>query len=581
MRLSILECGAVGDGVTLCTDAINETITKVNEAGGGYAIIPPGKYLSGTIYLKSNVYLEFEPGAVLLAVLDREAFKTSLIYGSELENVGIIGHGLIDEQRTGSTSPKEHGSHDTVVIRKSENVVIKDITLIHVGGFTIYSCNNTNVTIDNVTIDSWGCCNGDGIDFMGSKNVTISNCKVKAGDDAIGLKSGSSDEPCENFTITNCVLSSQWAGIRIGPESCGDMLNITVSNCVMNDCSDGLKLQLCADRRFEDFTFSNINMNNVLRPMFITSNSYPMGHCESVRPKPGPFKRILIENVIAHMNTRPEPNWFENMIVIQALPESPIEDLMISNMHVIGVGGGKADTGEGVEIPELLSMSSYPDLLYPPYPSSCMYVKNVNRLRLSNCVFETKTPDERPAIVAEAVDGMVMSGVESFVDGGLLRHYKVNGLRMYNCDGEITTLSPEMAKRWDDFRAISLKEEEKMIENAKMVDSMAGKTVALSTTADCSPDTPDRAEFVYDHKGGNAYIDFYAEGTISVTVNGKDAYLWERYAACEDYCEVVNVCADISDYVTVGENKILIQLKNGTFGEGRRSKVTIYTDAEK
>ena len=581
MRLSILECGAVGDGVTLCTDAINETITKVNEAGGGYAIIPPGKYLSGTIYLKSNVYLEFEPGAVLLAVLDREAFKTSLIYGSELENVGIIGHGLIDEQRTGSTSPKEHGSHDTVVIRKSENVVIKDITLIHVGGFTIYSCNNTNVTIDNVTIDSWGCCNGDGIDFMGSKNVTISNCKVKAGDDAIGLKSGSPDEPCENFTITNCVLSSQWAGIRIGPESSGDMLNITVSNCVMNDCSDGLKLQLCTDRRFEDFTFSNINMNNVLRPMFITSNSYPMCHRTSVRPKPGPFKRVLIENVIAHMNTRPEEGWFENMMVIQALPESPIEDLMISNMHVIGVGGGKADTGEGVEIPELLSMSNYPDMLYPPYPSSCMYIKNVNRLRLTNCVFETAKPDERPAIVAEAVDGMVMSGVESFVDGGLLRHYKVNGLRMYNCDGEITTLSPEMAKRWDDFRAISLKEEEKMIENAKMVDSMAGKTVALSTTADCSPDTPDRAEFVYDHKGGNAYIDFYAEGTISVTVNGKDAYLWERYAACEDYCEVVNVCADISDYVTVGENKILIQLKNGTFGEGRRSKVTIYTDAEK
>ena len=578
MRMYITECGAVGDGVTLCTDAINETITKVNEAGGGYAIIPPGKYLSGTIYLKSNVYLEFEPGAVLLAVLDREAFNTSLIYGSELVNTGIIGHGLIDEQRTGSTSPKEHGSHDTVVIRKSENVVIKDITLIHVGGFTIYSCNNTNVTIDNVTIDSWGCCNGDGIDFMGSKNVTISNCKVKAGDDAIGLKSGSSDEPCENFTITNCVLSSQWAGIRIGPESCGDMLNITVSNCVMNDCSDGLKLQLCADRRFEDFTFSNINMNNVLRPMFITSNSYPMGHCESVRPKPGPFKRILIENVIAHMNTRPEPNWFENMIVIQALPESPIEDLMISNMHVIGVGGGKADTGEGVEIPELLSMSSYPDLLYPPYPSSCMYVKNVNRLRLSNCVFETKTPDERPAIVAEAVDGMVMSGVESFVDGGLLRHYKVNGLRMYNCDGEITTLSPEMAKRWDDFRDMSLREEEMLIENTKIIDSIRNKTVVLSTTTDLANDARDRLEIDYDHKGGGAYLSFYAEGTITVSVNGKEAYFWRRGTECEDYREVVNVGVDISNYVNVGENKIVIELKDGEFGQRRRTAVKIYTD---
>lgn len=580
MRLSILECGAVGDGVTLCTDAINETITKVNEAGGGYAVVPPGKYLSGTIFLKSNVYLELEPGAVLLAVLDREAFKTSFIYGSELVNTGIIGHGLIDEQRTGTYSPKEHGSHDTVVIRKSENVTIKDVTLIHVGGFTIYSCNNTNVTIDNVTIDSWDCCNGDGIDFMGSKNVVVSNCKVRAGDDAIGLKSGSPDEACENFTITNCVLSSKWAGIRIGPESSGDMLNITVSNCVMNDCSDGLKLQLCTDRRFEDFTFSNINMNNVLRPMFITSNSYPMCHRSSTRPKPGPFKRVLIENVIAHMNTRPEPGWFENMIVIQALPESPIEDITISNMHVIGVGGGKADTGEGVEIPELISMSNYPDMLYPPYPSSCMYVKNVNRLRLSNCVFETATPDERPAIVAEAVEGMVMSGVESYVDAGLLRHYKVNGLRMYNCEGAITTLSPELAKRWDAFREVSLREEEKMIENAKMLDQIKGMKVALSASVASSSGAPDNFEFVYDHKGGKAYLDFYAEGSIKVTVNGKEAYTWERYTACEDYCEVVNVGADISDSVSLGENKISIEIEGGTLGEGRRSSVTIYTDAE-
>ncbi len=579
MRLSILECGAVGDGVTLCTDAINETITKVNEAGGGYAIIPPGNYVSGTIYLKSNVYLQFEPGAVLFAALDKNLFKGAFISGNQIENSGVIGHGLIDEQRRGTFSPPEHGSHDTILISNSENITLKDISIMRVAGFTIYSCNNTNVTIDNVTIDSWGCCNGDGIDFAGSKNVTISNCKVRAGDDAIGLKTGYPGTPCENFTITNCILSSQWAGIRLGPETSGDMINITVSNCVMNDCSDGIKIQLCTDRRMEDITFSNINMNNVLRPMFITSNSYPMCYHTEERPKPGSFKRLLINNIMAHMNKRPEPGWFENMIVIQALPESPIEDVMISNMHVITPGGGKADTGAGVEIPELISMQNYPDMLYPPYPSSCMYVKNVNRLRMNNCVFESANPDERPAIVAESIDGMLVSGAESYIDGGLLRHYKVDNLRMYNCEGEVTTLSPEMAKRWDDFREKSLEQENKMIENASLVDKILTKKAALSVSPDFSaPEDPAEFEFDYCHEGENAYIAFYAYGSIQIFVNGNEAYAWNRSGICDAYKENVYVGADISEFIKKGDNKIRIKITDGAISNRRGRGVKVYTD---
>jgi len=580
MRLSILECGAVGDGVTLCTDAINEAITKVNEAGGGYVILPPGKYVSGTIFLKSNVYIQFELGAVLLSVLDKNAFRRSFIYGKDLENIGIIGHGLIDEQRIGSNSPAEHGHHDTIFIENSKNLTIKDINIVHVGGFTILIDNNINVTIDNVTIDSWGCCNGDGIDFCGSKNVTISNCKVRAGDDAIGLKTSENDIPCENFTITNCVLSSQWAGIRIGPESSGDMLNITVSNCVFNNCSDGIKLQLCTERRFEDFTFTNLNMNNVLRPMFITSNSYPMCQRTSIRPTPGSFKRILINNVIAHMNTRPEPDWFENMIVIQALPESPIEDLMISNMHVITPGGGKKDDGRGTEIPELISQSHYPDLLYPPYPSSCMYIKNVARLRLTNCIFESVNSDGRPAVVAEAVDGLLLSSCESYIDGGLLRHYKVDDLRIRNCEGEITTLSPEMAKRWDAFREMSLEEERKVIENANLLDEILKKKLIADIGYNAAIKSSEKEiEFLYNHDGGNTYIRFYAEGCIKISVNDEEVYYLERGLKCGDYAEIVQVGVDLSDYVNNGENKIHIETVKGTLCncDGNRG-ICIYTE---
>ena len=313
--------------------------------------------------------------------------------------------------------------------------------------------------------------------------------------------------------------------------------------------------------------------------MFITSNSYPMCHRTSIRPKPGPFKRILIENVIAHMNTRPEPGWFENMIVIQALPESPIEDLTITNMHVITPGGGKKDTGAGVEIPELISMQNYPDMLYPPYPSSCMYIKNAARLRLTNCIFESVNPDERPAIVAEAVDGLLLSGCESYIDGGLLRHYKVDDLRLRNCEGEITTLSPEMAKRWDDFRQMSLEQENQIIKNTSLVDSILTKEKVLSVCPDYSGDTdPSEFEFDYCHNAENAYVTFHAHGSVKIFVNGEEAYEWDRSNICEDYKEDIIVGADISEFIKKGDNKIFIKVTEGGLTGGRRKGVSVYAD---
>ena len=116
MRLSILDCGAVADGVTKSTDAINEAITRVNEAGGGYVIIPPGKYVSGTIVLKSNVYLWLEPGSIIYGSMDNEELKVpcksgricnTQIYGEELYNSGILGHGIFDLRRQNyHTQPK-------------------------------------------------------------------------------------------------------------------------------------------------------------------------------------------------------------------------------------------------------------------------------------------------------------------------------------------------------------------------------------------------------------------------------------------------------------------------------------------
>jgi len=561
MRLSILDCGAVADGVTKSTDAINEAINRVSEAGGGYVIIPPGEYVSGTIILKSNVYLFLEPGSTVFGSMENEelmadckngAKENTQIFGEDLYNCGVLGHGTFDLRRENyHVKPKLNGRPGMIRFRECTNVTIKGVTLRSPGWFTILLRNNTNVTIDSIVLDSADCENGDGIDFSGSKNVTISNCKVSAGDDAIGLKDGG---PCENFTITNCVLSSKWAGIRIGPESSNDMLNITVSNCVFNDCSDGIKIQNYGGGRFEDFTFSNLNMVNVLRPIFITYNPSRWW-----RGKTGTFKRLLIDNVIARMGKRPEPGWFEDMIVIHGLPDYHIEDVMINNMHVIAPGGGKEDDGSSAENEELFDYMRYPDLVFQwePYPSSCMYIRNVSRIRLSNCVFETALPDKRPAIAAQSVNGIRITNTELNGTDGLIRYCKVNGLNITNSEGTVIEESPEYVKRLNEFAAFSREVEKKFIDNDNLLIKL-GKMQQTETLAVSEP-TLSEAEFTFDHQGGEGYLKIDGVlGSPKVFLNGKEIYFLNRK---QYYDFVISVAVDLTDYLAVGKNVLKIKLE--------------------
>ena len=576
MRLSILDCGAIADGVTKSTDAINDAINKVNEAGGGYVIFPPGEYVSGTIILKSNVYLLLEPGSVVYGSMENEELMVpakngricnTQIYGEDIENSGILGPGTFDLRRQNArTKPKLNGHPYMLVIRSSNNITLREVALHNPGWFTISCENNTNVLFDGIVINSRECMNGDGIDFGGSKNVIISNCKINAGDDAIGLKTGPT--PCENFTITNCVISSQWAGIRIGPESSKDMLNITVSNCVFNDCSDGIKIQNFGGSHFEDFTFTNLNMVNVLRPFFFTYNPRYWW-----RGKTGSFKRILIDNIIAHTGKRPEPGWFENMMIIHGMPDYHVEDIMISNMHLIAPGGGIDGGGSSAENEELFNYTRFPDLMFQwePYPGSCMYIRNADRLRFNNCVFETELPDKRPAIAAQAVNGLKITNSEVFGTEGLLRHYRVDNLKIIDSEGYVTEESPEYRKRWDDFRAFSRQVEKEFIENDELVNKFNGmKTVSFIVPDDAE----DEFEFTFDHEGGEGYLKMERIcASPRVWVNGKETYFWDRKNL---YTYPITIGVDLSDCLTQGENTVKIKLE-GKENEIKKKKIHIHT----
>ena len=256
--------GARGDAKTLDTSAINRAIYAAAAAGGGTVSFPAGTYLSVSIHLQSNITLQLDQGATILAAdpvpgkvtydlpepndwdmyqdFGHSHWQNSLIWGIGLENISIIGPGSIDGRgltrrsprarrvnqpgdrpvtlggQTGARPQSPLGEDDDPVVMNGlgnkaislklcRNVLLRDFSILNGGHFALLATGVDNLTIDNLKVDT----NRDGLDIDSCRNVRISNCSVNSpNDDAIVLKSSYAlgfARATENVTITNCLVS--------------------------------------------------------------------------------------------------------------------------------------------------------------------------------------------------------------------------------------------------------------------------------------------------------------------------------------------------------------------------------------
>ena len=365
---NIVEYGAVGDSSTLNTKAVQAAVDAATEAGGGVVLVPPGKFVTGTIFLKDNVVLEVMAGATLFGSpniedytkmtwghnKDRQPYHLIMVY--QAENVEIRGGGLIDgngpafwKDYDASKDPqwvmaKELKVSPMLEVQESKNVRIKDVELKTGGGWTVHLYDSQEIQIQGIRlINNLFAPNGDGIDITGCEDVTISDCIIKTCDDAVCLKTTFDSKECKRVTVANNVIECSCVALKIGNESFRDISQVTFSNNIIYHSSRALGIYAESAGKVEDIVVSNTVYDSKSpliynRPIHISlmKRKEPSGAVGNATHKPDvqlvddggrePYLRnVLISNFIAKT---------EGRILVTAEPGRMIENLTLRDISI-------------------------------------------------------------------------------------------------------------------------------------------------------------------------------------------------------------------------------------------------------
>lgn len=586
MDVNILDYGAVADGKTLNTKAFNDAVLACHKSGGGYVLVPEGTFLSGTIQLLSNVYLNLAPGAVILGSPNYSDFRgprkganfkstvadltisqcNSLIMADNAKNVGITGFGIIDCGRSEKLINDPDNRPFTVVFADCYDVYVEKVKLINSGLYTVFSLRCERMKFDGVTVDTYDSMNGDGLDFDGGKDVLITNCHLETGDDSIGLKTTDPAFPCENFTVSNCFFRSRWAGVRLGPESAGDYRNISINGCTFENCNDGIKIQCCGNSIIEDILFNGMTMRNVVRPFFISLSRYRLSALESVRPKTGRMRRLTINALNAVM----PPMGFEDTQTycsLVGLEGADIEDVTISNVTIVANGGGTQEHADRVFVSELLDfIGQYPEAhqFHGELPSAVLYMKHAKNVKILNANFICETEDKRPAVCAEDVKNLSITSADYRNCGGFLRYFECPDIKLIFCSEDVKTLTDEQIAVYNANREKARRTDAKLESFVPALEKVDNGTVVLEHQA------TDKYKAVIDYDyDGNGDIYMYIpvfRGIASISVNGKLAGTHKVEAPYWWYINAFAVC--ITPYLNKGQNTINIKAGAPDISEG-------------
>ena len=433
--------GAQGDGQTLDTEAIQQAIDSCHRAGGGKVYLAGGTFVSGTLYLKSYVTLYLEAGAVLRGSNNLEDFPSipsrypsytgtletnkALIYAEDAQHISIEGRGTIDGNGDhwvdGPYGFPSFSKRPRIIhLRACENVTVRDVTLYNSASWVQSYQSCKNLVIEGITVDSRENKdieqeryadvpgrNTDGLDLIDCERVRIANCYINSGDDAICLKSFSPDEACRDITISNCVVSSNASGIKIGTETSGRIEDVTIQNCVVYDTRrDAISVMSVDGARIKRISISNVSLRNIKgSAIFMRLGNRNRTYRDSAKVNIPHLKDIVVRNV---QGTRICAEYGN---IVAGIKETPVENVLLENINLTFEGGGKAAESRR-EIPE--NEQEYPNgLIFGNLPAYGFYIRHAKNVTLDNVQLRFLQEDERPALIADDVALLEIKGLKA------------------------------------------------------------------------------------------------------------------------------------------------------------------------
>ncbi len=418
---NVLDYGAQADGSTIDTKAVQAAIDACTANGGGQIIIPGGKtVVIGTIYLKDNVTLHIENGAVLLGSpnikdysLDthKNMYKNEphmdrcLIFARGAKSFTIEGYGTIDGNGYFRNFTQDTGRPMLMRFIECEDIHMNDVTIINPAAWVSAWLYCNEIAVDGIRIHSRVNNNGDGLDFDGCTNVRVSNSSFDTSDDSICLQASRQDKPCKDVVISNCIFESKWAGMRIGLLSRGDFESVAVTNCTFKNIQDsGLKIQMNEGGEMKNMVFSNLVMKNVPRPIFMTFAQQKA--CVDAPEEMYPMKAMhhfIFQNIIAD-NSELDKN---SAFFITGMPDHYISDIILKDIQFVVSGGGTKEDANKTEVKEytLDVMEGWWPEFYRvgTLPASGFYLRHIDGLYMDNVHLKHVQTDQRPPIILDDV----------------------------------------------------------------------------------------------------------------------------------------------------------------------------------
>jgi polygalacturonase len=465
--VNVRDLGAAADGRTLCTEILQQAIDRCSQAGGGTVYFPPGTYLSGTIFMKSRVTLNLDAGATLLGSPRKDDYPVtipqkvdsrtnqynhrSMIYAENLDRIAIVGRGTLDGSGA-AFMDKRHDGRRPLILRviNCRDVLVQDIQMQNSGFWNQHYLHCDRVLVRGIRVFNHATYNVDGIDIDGCHDFVLTDSFIDSDDDAICLKS-TSNRPCENILISNCVVSSHCNAVKFGTDSSGGFVNVTITNCSIvapryskviygrQRGISGLSFELVDGGRIDRVAVSNVTIDGVEVPIFVRLGNRGCGFTLADRKTKkeipiGTLRNVMFSNVIA---TRAGKTGCS----LVGLLGHAIENVTLSNVTIRSEGGGERERASAKikEIPE-----GYPEAtMFGNLPAYGLYCRHVRGLTLSGVRLETDQPDGRHALALDDVQNVDISSLNcSYSTGaapliGLLqtRNVLIHGCRPSAPDG--------------------------------------------------------------------------------------------------------------------------------------------------